>query len=122
MTVSTVLYWAPRVLGLLFAAFLSLFALDAFSEALTRDAVWPALLMHLLPAIAVGIVVAVAWRYELAGAILFAAAGAAYAVATREHPSWILAIAGPMFLEALLFAVSYRSRIDPVPIRSDAKS
>jgi len=31
-TTKRVLFWAPRVLGILFALFLSLFALDVFSE------------------------------------------------------------------------------------------
>jgi hypothetical protein len=112
-SMSTLLYWAPRVLGLLYAGFLGLFALDAFAGAQPlRDTLY-AFLIHLAPAAAALLIMSIAWRYEVAGALLFAAAGVGYAIVARNHPSWIGVIAGPLFLIAALFAVSAARRAVP---------
>jgi hypothetical protein len=96
MTISLarLLYWAPRILGLLFVGFLALFILED--------------LWHVIPAAIMLLVVLIAWKHEIAGAVLFAAAGLWYAVEVRAHPSWVLTIAGPLFLIAALFVVSHR--------------
>ena len=63
--VKNVLCWMPRILCLLFAASLSLFALDVFGE---HSGFWETLvglLMHLVPTFAALIVLAVSWRWEL---------------------------------------------------------
>src|SRR5437899_12720689 len=96
----TFLFWLPRVLCLLFAAFISLFALDVFSENL---GFWPAigaLSIHLIPTASVLVVLAVAWRWELIGGSLLILAGLGYTlmVLTGNHRlSWIVASAGPAF-------------------------
>jgi hypothetical protein len=87
------LYWTPRILGLLFAAFLGLFVFEDVS--------------HLLTAAVMLLAVVAAWKYELAGASLFAAAGIWYSIVARAHPTWILVVAGPLFLLAGLFAADY---------------
>ena len=66
-----VLFWTPRVLCILFAAFLSMFALDVFREAYGFGETIIALLIHLVPTILVGIVLAIAWRRDWVGMILF---------------------------------------------------
>jgi hypothetical protein len=107
LSLARVLYWAPRILGLLFVGFLGLFVLE--------DA-W-----HFIPAAVMLLAVLVAWKYELTGALLFAAAGTWYSIVARAHPSWILVVAGPLFLLAALFAAgpiagtSTRSRVPPSP-------
>jgi hypothetical protein len=47
------LFWTPRVLGVLFVAFLSLFALDVFGEGYGLGGTILALVMHLIPALLV---------------------------------------------------------------------
>ena len=44
-----VFHWSPRVLSILFALFLSIFALDVFSEGYAFAETILALLMHLIP-------------------------------------------------------------------------
>jgi hypothetical protein len=105
-----VLYWAPRLLGLLFAGFISLFALDVFNE---YHGFWPtlrALAMHLIPTFILLLLLAVAWRWELAGALAFNGLGIFYLVVFwgRLHWSAYALISGPLFLIGALFLLSWR--------------
>ena len=108
MTKGTWLIWAPRILGLAVAIFIGLFALDAFrpgrplSEGITDFAI------HLLPAIFLVIVVALAWRRPWLGGVLFLLLALAYAISVPWRPDWILAIAGPLMVVGLLFIWSWR--------------
>ena len=65
------LYWTPRVAGILFVLFISLFALDIFEEGLGFWGTLLALAMHLLPSIFLAITVYIAWKWEWFGAALF---------------------------------------------------
>jgi hypothetical protein len=103
------LYWVPRVLCFLFAAFLSIFALDVFSEG---HGVWEtviALLMHLVPSFVILIVLAIAWRWEWVGAVVFGALGVFYIVAAWGRFPLVayLAISGPLFVMAGLFLANW---------------
>ena len=68
-----VIFWAPRVLCILFVIFLSMFALDVFSEGYGFGETILALLIHLVPTFIVIISLVIAWRWEWVGAILFIA-------------------------------------------------
>ncbi len=65
------LFWAPRVLGILFILFVSLFALDVFEEGLDFWGTTLALLVHLLPSIAMATTLIIGWRWEWVGALGF---------------------------------------------------
>jgi len=99
-------HWTPRVLAILFALFLSVFALDAFGEGIV------ALLMHLVPSLFVVAALAIAWKHERLGAALFLALGAAYVALAwgRFAPITLVAIAGPLALAGILFFASAWSR------------
>ena len=111
------LIWSPRVLSIAFIAFLSLFAMDVLEEHL---GFWPtveALAIHLIPCFILVAVLILAWRREWIGALLYGAAGALYAIWTLSGPRavpistrlvWIVVIAGPAFLVAALFLLSWR--------------
>ncbi len=58
------LFWIPRALCLVFAAFISIFALDVFGEGLRGWQTALALLMHLIPTFLILIVLAVSWRWN----------------------------------------------------------
>ena len=104
-----ILVWAPRALGILFAAFIGLFALDVFSEGYTFWEAVTGFLIHLVPTYLILIAVALGWRWEWLGAILFAALGAAYMVMAWGQFIWstYLFVSGPAFLVAALFLVSW---------------
>ena len=97
------LFWMPRLLGILFALFLSLFALDVFNAGYGFAETLLALLMHLIPTGLVVISLAIAWRWEWIGATLFIALACIY-LAASSGGSWI--ISGPLFLLGILFLLS----------------
>ena len=107
-----ILFWAPRALGIAFALFLSMFALDVFGEGYGFWNTLLALAMHLIPTAIVAVVLVLAWRWEWIGVVLFAAAAILYLVNTLRHPDWILFISGPLFLIAVLFLVSWLKRTE----------
>ena len=110
-----VLFWSPRILCILFAAFLSLFALDVFGEGLGLWETILALLIHLVPVYIVVIVLIVAWRWEWVGAVLFSVLAAFYVVQAwgRFHWSVYAAISGPSVLLGALFLFNwiYRAQL-----------
>jgi hypothetical protein len=108
-TIERCLHWSPRVLGLAFAGFLSVFALDVFGEGLTIPRTIIALAIHLVPAVVVLAAVAISWRRGWVGALLFLTLGTYYVVGLwgRFHWSAYVAIAGPLVLLGLLFALDW---------------
>jgi hypothetical protein len=111
------LFWTPRVLSMAFAGFLSLFALDVFSEKLGFWQTVIGLLMHLIPVLVVILVLVFAWHWEWIGAVLYAVAGLLYVAWTTSHAvssavkfSWILSVAGPAFVIAVLFLANWVNR------------
>jgi hypothetical protein len=112
--IKRILFWAPRILCILFAMFLSLFALDVFAGGGFWETLL-ALLIHLIPVYIVIIVLVVAWRWEWVGAILFAALAVFYVVSTwgRVHWSAHVTISGSLALIAVLFLLNwiYRAQL-----------
>jgi hypothetical protein len=106
------LVWAPRILCLLFAAFISLFALDVFEESRSFWNTMLALMMHLIPTGVLLLILALSWRWAWIGGLLFSALGAFYIIAFwgRFHWSVYVIIAGPLFLLGGLFLWSWKSR------------
>jgi hypothetical protein len=111
-TIGRVLFWAPRLLGIAFAAFLTVFALDVFEEGLGAREMTAALGAHLIPTVLILAMTALAWKWERMGALLFLGLGIAYLAAfpARLHWSAYLAISGPLFLTGALFLASWRHR------------
>jgi len=114
------LFWTPRVLSILFIAFLSMFSLDVFGEGLGFWRTFLALIMHLIPSFVLIAGLVMAWRWEWIGAALYGAAGTLYAVMVlpRLHiPAagkmlCLLFIAGPAFAIAALFLVNWLKRAE----------
>lgn len=88
------LYWAPRVLAILFNCFLGLFALDVFEE----PQWYLALFMHLIPNFILAILTIVAWKQEKIGGILFILLGIVMSFFFHS-----LYIAIPVFITGILF-------------------
>ena len=109
-----VLFWTPRVLGILFAILLSAFALDVFSEGYGLWQTIGALLLHLVPTFIVVIALVIAWRWEWVGAILFIALALFYLVWSwgRFHWSAYLGISGPLVLVGVLFLFNWIYRAE----------
>ena len=113
-TIKRSLFWTPRILCLLFAGFISLFARDVFGE---HHGFWNtalALLMHLIPTGILLLILAVSWRWEWVGGLLFPALGAIYLVAFwgRFHWSAYAVLSGSLFLLGALFLLNWKYRTE----------
>jgi len=109
-----VLFWAPRMLTILFALFLSVFALDVFSETKGFLETLTALVLHLVPTFLVIVLLVFAWRRELIGVIAFAGMAVAYVVVMWERGfPWVtyVIISGTLLLISVLFLLSWRQRL-----------
>ena len=76
------LYWTPRAIALLFAAFVSLFAMDVFGAEYSPWQVTLALLIHLIPSFVLLAATALAWRWEWIGAVVLAGWAIWYTIMT----------------------------------------
>lgn len=106
------LFWTPRVLSILFALFLSLFALDVFGEGYGFWETILSLLIHLVPVYVVVIVLVIAWKWEWVGAIAYFALAVFYLWQTwgQMHWSAYALISGPLLLISVLFLLNWRTR------------
>lgn len=104
------LYWSPRILSILFALFLSIFALDAFNEGYGCRKAIVAFLIHLIPTYIILLVLVVAWRWEYIGAIIFITIAVFYFISNKGES---FVIYGPLFLLGVLFLLNwkYKSQI-----------
>lgn len=115
------IYWTPRILSILFVCFLALFSLDVIQPGLSFGQILIGLIMHNIPSLILIVILVIAWRREIVGAIGFIGAGLLYigfvtfSVVNSGLPwyialSWSLSIAGPAFLIGVLFLINWRNR------------
>lgn len=115
-TINKGLYWTPRVLSIIFVLFLALMSLDVFEEGQGFWQAVGALVLHLIPAFVLLVVLLVAWKYEIVGAVGFILAGLVYIALLLNSPfawyklSWAIQIAGVAFLTGILFLVGWRKK------------
>ncbi|MBZ5724535.1 MAG: hypothetical protein LAP87_06015 [Acidobacteriia bacterium] len=104
---------APRALSVAFIAFVSLFALDVFSEGFGFWQTLTHLAVHLIPTFFMVAALVLAWRREWVGTALFTAFGILFLIVVRA-PWWGKAIfAAPCFLVGWLFLLNWRHRKAP---------
>ncbi|MFH1852501.1 MAG: hypothetical protein ABIA75_09160 [Candidatus Neomarinimicrobiota bacterium] len=108
-----ILLWTPRIITIIFALFISLFALDSFGAG---NGFWKsiaAFLIHLIPTYLVVIVLILAWRRPWIGAVAYIGLGIFYIVWAwgRFHISAYFGISGPLFLIGGLFLISWYYRL-----------
>jgi len=111
------LFWAPRILAILFVLFLTLFSLDVFEGGYGFWGTILALFMHNIPAIILLIVLIISWKRELVGAITFILAGLLYIAWLLISKKlewymliWSLIVAGPAFLVGILFFIGWKQK------------
>ena len=115
ITRAELIVWAPRILVLGLALFLSLFALDAFTENRGIAGAMVAFAMGLLPALAVLATVIVGWKHEGIAATVFAVLTVFYAATTLEHTAWIALVAAPLAIVGVFFFLSWRQKVKTQP-------
>ena len=99
-----ILYWSPRLLGILFAAFVSVFALDVFGEGYSFGDTIIALFMHLVPTAIIAVCLVIAWRWEWIGAILFVSLALLFLIMSGGE-SWIITL--PLLVIGALFLLDW---------------
>ena len=100
--------WGPRLLGILVSLFIGLFALDAFSEGKPFLEALPDAVIHLIPALLLLALVAVSFRWEWIGAVVFIGLAVLYAATmAKGHLDWMLLISGPLLVVGALFLWSW---------------
>lgn len=105
-----IILWAPRVLAIAFAAFLSMFAMDVFSAGYGFPEVLLALLMHLMPTLALVALIVLAWKKPLIGGIAFLLLGGFFFMAFDGYESLagFFIVCFPVLLTGVLFLVSWK--------------
>ena len=115
------LFWAPRILAIIFILFLAVFSLDIFDMKLDFWGTMLGLFMHNIPVIILTIVLIISWKRELVGAVAFISGGIFYIVRLlitilMNSPHewymlfWSVTIAGPAFLVGILFYLNWRAK------------
>ena len=110
--------WVARILCILAIAFISLFAVDVFTEgaSLSLGQKIVAFLMHMIPSFVLIIALIIAWKHELVGGILIALIGLATAVFistrrgmpfNRRSLQTVATINVPFIIVGVLFIISY---------------
>lgn len=107
-----ILFWTPRILGVLFAIFISLFALDVFGEGRSPWETFVALAFHLVPTALILLALAIAWKRALPGGILFLLLGTIYLGMTWGRFEWpaLVLLSGLPFLLGALFLLDWSRR------------
>ena len=107
-----ILFWTPRVMSILFALFVSLFALDVFGVGYSFWETVLALLIHLVPVYILLIGLAIAWRWEWVGALIFMGFAVWYvAMAWGQFQlSVYLMMAGVPFVVGILWLIDWLYR------------
>jgi hypothetical protein len=80
-----ILYWLPRVIGILAILFISIFALDAFNPEKTFWNQIGDFIMHLIPSLILTLILFIAWRREFIGGILFTLIGIGFTPFIYNH-------------------------------------
>jgi hypothetical protein len=89
-----IIFWLPRVLSIVFIAFISIFALDVFD----MPQWYLALFMHLIPSFILIILTVIAWKKPFIGGILFLIAGLAALFFFRTSIFIPVIVIGGLFL------------------------
>ncbi len=119
-TLRQILFWAPRILGIVFALFLMLFSFDVIDLGLGFWETVGAWFMHSIPSIVLIIIIVLAWKWEWIGALAFLGVAVWYALMTRGIQGSVnLVISVIPFILGLLFLAGWIWRKQ---IRSDRHS
>ena len=113
-SVQRAILWAPRILTIAFALFISIFALDVFSHSRGFAETLLALMIHLIPTFALLAMLLLAWRWEWIGAVVSAALLALFLwwnfTVRHNAPGAVLLIAGPLALMTVLYLYAWLRR------------
>lgn len=112
------IYWIPRIFSIVFILFLALFSLDVFGNDYTFLETIIGLFMHNIPVFVLIIILIIAWKHEIVGAISFFVAALLYVILTCVtifkngfewyYISWWATIAAPAIFIGVLFLIGWK--------------
>jgi hypothetical protein len=115
--VNRLVYYTPRIAGIIIALFVGLFSLDVFGAG---GSVWEmigAFILHSLPSIFMGVLLILAWRRPVIGFAAFLLVGIFFLRFLIGDPLMglgnLLLFAGPMLMIALLFWANWKWGVQP---------
>jgi hypothetical protein len=105
-----VLYWTPRIIGILAILFMMMFSMDCFGEYDSFSKQLTCFFMHNTPAFICVIVLFIAWKWELIGGVIFILAFIAGTVFFNSFSgNWgSLIVISPFLITGILFITDYR--------------
>ena len=112
--ISPWLYWAPRVMTIIFILFISMFSLDIFDLNLGFWGTIVGLFMHNIPSFVMIVLLIIAWKHEWVGAVGYIGLALLYIISAASRVnllmalSWSLIIAGPAIIIGMLWGLNWR--------------
>ena len=115
MKKNEIILWTARTLSIVFACFISIFALDVFDE---ENEFWntiPALMLHLIPTFIIILIIIFSWNRPLIGGLFYTFLGIAYIVYSWGKFDWTVyfIIAGPLFFLGILYFIFWYQKKHP---------
>jgi hypothetical protein len=103
------LFWVPRIIVMLGIVLVMAFSFDVFEGNDPSGAKLLALLVHNIPALALGASLVIAWLWELAGGVLYVGLFIASCFLLRPFPGYPLnlLVIAPFLAAGILFIIHY---------------
>lgn len=108
--ITKILYWLPRVLGILAIGFMGLFSIDCFDESESIGKSLTCFVMHNIPAFICLAALIIGWKWELTGGIIFIAffiAAGMFFDSFTDNPASLIVIS-PFLITGVLFILNNR--------------
>jgi hypothetical protein len=104
-----ILYWAPRVIGILAIGFVMMFSFDCFEGSYNLKEQLTCFLMHNIPALILIVILILAWKLELIGGIVFILAAIIMSIYWDGFGknTGVLALTSPFMVIGILFILNY---------------
>ena len=107
MKKNEIILLTARILSIVFACFISIFALDVFDE---ENEFWntiPRLILHLIPTFIIILIIIFSWYRPLIGGLFYTFLGIVYILYSWGKFDWTVyfIIAGPLFFLGILYFI-----------------
>ncbi len=114
-TTANFLTWFPRVLAMVFAVFISIFALDVLEAHDPFFSKTAHFFIHLIPSFAVLAVLWLAWYQRIFGGLMFMILGMVFTIhfGTWREMTLFLMFSLPLFVAGVAFIFSRYSQLQP---------
>jgi len=101
--------WVARLIALAAIAFMIMFSLDCFDGEYSLQEKLICLFMHNIPAFILVISLIIAWKWELAGGMIFIFLSMGMSIFFRSFTGnpWSLIVIGPFLITGILFILAW---------------